>query len=81
VVLTAWWALVGAVRAASALLAWWHVPDLHKLERQAAADGLIQDHLRLHKAGKDIRTARGLILAACAVVVVATLVILSRAPA
>jgi DNA segregation ATPase FtsK/SpoIIIE, S-DNA-T family len=56
-------------------------PDLTKLERQAAADGLLSDHLRIHKAGKETRTARALILAGCAVVVVAALVILSRAPA
>jgi hypothetical protein len=81
VVLTTWWALVGIGRTCSLLLAWWHVPDLHKLERQAAADGLLSDHLRIHKAGKETRTARGLILAACAVVVVAALVTLSQAPA
>jgi hypothetical protein len=69
------------VRTAGLLLAWWHVPDLHKLERQAAADGLLSDHLRIHKAGKETRTARGLILAGCAVVVVAALVTLSMAPA
>jgi DNA segregation ATPase FtsK/SpoIIIE, S-DNA-T family len=80
VLLTVWWALVGLLRTAGALLAWWHVPDLTKLEHQAAADGLLSDHLRIHKAGKDTRTARGLILAGCAVVVVAALVILSHAP-
>jgi DNA segregation ATPase FtsK/SpoIIIE, S-DNA-T family len=79
-VLTVWWALVGIGRTLAALLAWWHVPDLHKLERQAAADGLLSDHLRIHKAGKETRTARGYILLGCAVVVVAALVILSRAP-
>lgn len=79
-VLTAWWALVGIGRTVSLLLAWWHVPDLAKLERQAAADGLLSDHLGIHKAGKDTRTARGLILAACAVVVVAALATLSQAP-
>jgi hypothetical protein len=76
--------LVGAGghgRTVSLLLAWWHVPDLHRLERQAAADGLLSDHLRIHKAGREVRTARGLILAACAVMVVAALVVLSRAPA
>jgi DNA segregation ATPase FtsK/SpoIIIE, S-DNA-T family len=81
-VLTAWWALVGIVRTAGLLLAWWHVPGMARLERQAAADGLLSDHLRIHKAGKDTRTARGAILAGCAVVVVAALVILVRwAPA
>jgi DNA segregation ATPase FtsK/SpoIIIE, S-DNA-T family len=77
----AWWALVGVVRTLALLLAWWHVPGIASLERQAAADGLIHDHLRLHKAGKDTRTARGIILGAGAVVVVAALIILSRAPA
>ena len=28
VALTAWWALVGIVRTAGRVLAWWHVPDL-----------------------------------------------------
>jgi hypothetical protein len=78
--LTAWWALVGVGRTAAQLLAWWHVPDLSKLEHQAAADGLLSDHLRIHKAGREIRTVRGLMLAGCAVVVVAALVILSKAP-
>jgi DNA segregation ATPase FtsK/SpoIIIE, S-DNA-T family len=80
VVLTVWWALVGIARTAAKVLAWWHVPDLTRLERQAAADGLLSDHLRIHKAGREVRTARGLILAGCAVVVVAALVILSHAP-
>jgi DNA segregation ATPase FtsK/SpoIIIE, S-DNA-T family len=79
-VLTLWWALVGIGRTVSLLLAWWHVPDLARLERQAAADGLLSDHLRIHKAGKDTRTARGYILLGCAVVVVAALVILAEAP-
>jgi S-DNA-T family DNA segregation ATPase FtsK/SpoIIIE len=79
-VLTAWWALVGIARTVGMLLAWWHVPDMHQLERQAAADGLLSDHLRIHKAGKDTRTTRGAILAGCAVVVVAALAILTSAP-
>jgi DNA segregation ATPase FtsK/SpoIIIE, S-DNA-T family len=78
--MTSWWALVGIGRAVAAILAWWHVPDMHRLERQAAADGLLSDHLRIHKAGKETRTARGLILAACAVVVVAAVVTLTLAP-
>ena len=78
--MTSWWALVGLGRTLSAILAWWHVPDLHKLERQAAEDGLLSDHLRIHKAGKETRTARGYILLGCAVVVVAALVILASAP-
>jgi DNA segregation ATPase FtsK/SpoIIIE, S-DNA-T family len=81
-VLTSWWALVGIGRMVAALLAWWHVPDMHRLERQAAADGLLNDHLRIHKAARDVRTTRGLILAGCALVVlVAALVTLSHAAA
>jgi hypothetical protein len=54
---------------------------MRRLERQAAADGLLSDHLRIHKAAREIRTTRGLILAGCAVVVVvAALVTLSHAP-
>ena len=40
-----------------------------QLEHQAAADGLLNDHLRLHKQGRDTRKARGIILAVAAVVV------------
>jgi DNA segregation ATPase FtsK/SpoIIIE, S-DNA-T family len=82
VVLTCWWALVGLLRTTGKVLAWWHVPDMTRLEHQAAADGLLSDHLRIHKAGREIRTARGAILAACALVVVAAAVIMVRlAPA
>jgi DNA segregation ATPase FtsK/SpoIIIE, S-DNA-T family len=81
VTLTAWWALVGIVRTAAALLAWWHVPALTQLERQAAADGLLSDHLRIHKAGKETRTARGFILGiGAAVLLVVVLTVLSYAP-
>jgi len=79
-VLTLWWALVGIGRTVSLLLAWWHVPDLARLERQAAADGLLSDHLRIHKAGKDTRAARGFILTACAAGLVGAIGFLSLAP-
>ena len=71
---------MGVVRTGRLLVSWWHVPDLHRLERQAAADGLLSDHLRIHKAGKETRTARGMILLGCVVVVVAALVILASTP-
>jgi DNA segregation ATPase FtsK/SpoIIIE, S-DNA-T family len=77
-VLTAWWALVGIVRTVRMVLAWWQVPGMAQLERQAAADGLLSDHLRIHKAGREARTARGAILAGCALAVVAALVIMVR---
>jgi S-DNA-T family DNA segregation ATPase FtsK/SpoIIIE len=79
-VLTCWWALIGVISTAGRLLAWWHVPDMHRLERQAAADGLLSDHLRIHKAGKDTRTARGMILAGCGVLAVFAVALLSLAP-
>jgi hypothetical protein len=76
---TAWWALVCAVRTAGKILAWWYVPGLASLERQAAADGLLSDHLRIHKAGRTPAPRAALILLGCAVVVVAALVILASA--
>ena len=33
------------------------------LEYKAAADGLLNDHIRLHKEGKKTRSQRGTILA------------------
>ena len=78
--LTVWWALAGAVRTCARLLAWWHVPHLSMLEHQAAADGLLSDHLRIHKAGREVRTARGMILAAGAVGLAAVVAALSYAP-
>jgi S-DNA-T family DNA segregation ATPase FtsK/SpoIIIE len=47
------------------LIRWWHIPGTTALEYQAAADGLLNDHLRLHKAGKETRKQRGTILALC----------------
>ena len=56
------WGVIVVVRN---LIAWWHIPGTAQLERQAAADGLLNDHLRLHKAGKETRKQRGVILALC----------------
>jgi hypothetical protein len=78
--MTAWWALVGIGRTVAALLAWWHVPDLTRLERQAAADGLLSDHLRIHKARRDVRTTRGFILTAGAAGLVGAIGFLSLGP-
>ena len=47
------------------LIAWWHIPGTAQLEREAAANGLLNDHLRIHKAAKETRKARGTILALC----------------
>jgi S-DNA-T family DNA segregation ATPase FtsK/SpoIIIE len=62
------------------LLAWWHVPDMHRLESQAAADGLLSDHLRIHRQGRETRKARGLILAIGAAAAVVAVAGLSHAP-
>ena len=67
--LAAGYAVRGRVRHPAAILRWWHIPGTSELEHQAAADGLLNDHLRLHKQGRDTRKARGIILAVCAVVV------------
>jgi DNA segregation ATPase FtsK/SpoIIIE, S-DNA-T family len=42
--------------------------------------GLLSDHLRIHKAGKETRTACGLILLGCAVVVAALVILASPPP-
>jgi S-DNA-T family DNA segregation ATPase FtsK/SpoIIIE len=75
------WSLVGVVRTCSRLLAWWHVPDMQRLESQAAADGLLSDHLRIHKQGRETRKARGVILAIGAAAAVVAIALLSHAPA
>ena len=56
------WGVVTIIRR---LIAWWHIPGTTALEYQAAADGLLSEHLRLHKQGRETRKARGLILALC----------------
>ena len=47
------------------LITWWHIPGTAELEREAAANGLLNDHLRIHKQGRETRKARGTILALC----------------
>jgi DNA segregation ATPase FtsK/SpoIIIE, S-DNA-T family len=71
--LTAVWSVAGVFRTGGRLIRWWHIPGSSDLEHQAAVSGLIHEHLRLHKAGKDTRKARGLIIAACAGIVVIVL--------
>jgi S-DNA-T family DNA segregation ATPase FtsK/SpoIIIE len=63
-------AVYGVVVVIRRLIAWWHIPGTSQLERQAAADGLLNDHLRLHAAGKKTRKERGTILALCLVALV-----------
>ncbi len=47
--LTLAWAIVGLFRTLGRIIAWWHATDLYQLEHQAAADGLLTEHLRIHK--------------------------------
>ena len=56
-------AVWGVIVVIGRLIAWWHIPGTTALEYQAAAQGLLNDHLRLHKQGRDTRKARGTILA------------------
>ena len=58
-------AIWGVIVTLKRLVAWWHIPGTGQLERKLAADGLVHDHLRLHKEGKETRKARGTILALC----------------
>jgi S-DNA-T family DNA segregation ATPase FtsK/SpoIIIE len=64
-------AVLGVVTVLRRVIAWWHIPGTGALERQAAADGLINDHLRLHKQARETRKARGTILALCLAAVTA----------
>jgi len=73
--LTALWSAAGFFGVLGQLGAWWHLRNTghHLLESQAAADGQTHEYLRLHKAGKDTRKARGMILVFGAVVVLGAL--------
>ena len=76
--LAAGYAVRGVFIVSAAILRWWHIPGTTQLEHQAAADGLLNDHLRLHKQGRDTRKARGIILAVTAVVVLVAVDALAR---
>ena len=76
--LAAGYAVRGVFTVSAAILRWWHIPGTAALEHQAAADGLLNDHLRLHKQGRDTRKARGIILAVVAVVVLVAAVAMAR---
>ena len=58
-------AVWGVIVTAKRLIAWWHIPGTTRLEWEAAANGLLNEHLRLHKQGKETRRARGTILTLC----------------
>jgi DNA segregation ATPase FtsK/SpoIIIE, S-DNA-T family len=71
-------AVWGVIVTAARICHWWHIPGTTSLEWQAAADGLIHDHLRLHKQGRETRKARGTILALCLAGLAAAAVALAR---
>jgi S-DNA-T family DNA segregation ATPase FtsK/SpoIIIE len=58
-------AVWGVFVVARRVIAWWHIPGMTRLEWEAAANGLLNEHLRLHKQGRETRKARGTILALC----------------
>jgi hypothetical protein len=71
-------AVWGVVVTITRLISWWHIPGTTRLEWQAAADGLIHEHLRLNKQGREVRKARGTILALCLAGLAAAAVALAR---
>ena len=74
-------AVYGVYVTIKRLLTWWHVPGTTMLEYKAAADGLLNDHLRLHKEGKQTRKQRGTILGLClAGLIIAMLAMVVFAP-
>jgi DNA segregation ATPase FtsK/SpoIIIE, S-DNA-T family len=68
----------GVIVTIKRLISWWHIPGTTRLEWQAAADGLLHEHLRLNKQGREVRKARGTILALCLLGVAAAAVALAR---
>jgi DNA segregation ATPase FtsK/SpoIIIE, S-DNA-T family len=71
-------AVWGIIVTVKRLIAWWHIPGTTKLEYGAAADGLLNEHLRLHKQGRETRKARGTILALCLAGLAAAVVAMAR---
>jgi S-DNA-T family DNA segregation ATPase FtsK/SpoIIIE len=69
------WGVVVTIRH---LLAWWHIPGTTKLEWEAAANGLLNEHLRLNKQGREVRKARGTILALCLAGLTAAAIAMAR---
>jgi len=78
VALATGYAVRGVFVVSAAILRWWHIPGTAALEHQAAADGLLNDHLRIHKQGRETRKARGIILAVTAVVVLVAVDAMAR---
>jgi DNA segregation ATPase FtsK/SpoIIIE, S-DNA-T family len=60
---TSFWAIAGVFCVLGRLITWWQVPHMFQLESLHAAHGQGADYLRTHKAGKETRKFRGIILA------------------
>jgi hypothetical protein len=59
------WAVVGVFRLAVRQVRWWWVPEVWRLEQDAANRGGTEgttDYLRAHQAGKSTRLFRGIVL-------------------
>ena len=71
----------GVVVVTGRLIKWWHIPGTSELEHKAAKAGNINDHLKLHKQGKETRKQRGTLLAlALAALIVAAVLMAIFAP-
>jgi DNA segregation ATPase FtsK/SpoIIIE, S-DNA-T family len=71
----------GVVVVTKRLIKWWHIPGTSELEHKAAKAGNINDHLKLHKQGKETRKQRGTLLAlALAALIVAAVLMAIFAP-
>ena len=71
----------GVVVVTKRLIKWWHIPGTSELEHKAAKAGSINDHLKLHKQGKETRKQRGTLLAlALAALIVAAVLMAIFAP-
>ena len=79
VVTYVWHALRGGARLSGRVLAWWHWTEGWALESLAVAAGRPGHHeaMRAHVEGKKTRAARGRIVAACAAVALAAVVLMA----
>ena len=68
------WGIVVVIKR---LIRWWHVPGTSDLEHKAAKAGNLNDHLKIHKQGKETRKQRGTILAVCLVALVAVAILMA----
>jgi DNA segregation ATPase FtsK/SpoIIIE, S-DNA-T family len=67
----------GIVVVTKRLIRWWHIPGASDLEHKAAKAGNLNDHLKIHKQGKETRKQRGTILAVCLVALVVVAVLMA----